>query len=60
MRLKKPIDDRRGKPTGAVRVQFTESLYGHGTRGKTVSITVYDTTVENMRDFLIKKLKEEE
>ena len=52
-------DNKKGKPTGNVRVIITETLYGVGSRGKSESFVVYETTSKKLADFIKRKIKEQ-
>jgi hypothetical protein len=53
MRVKKPVPENYGQPTGGVRVLITQRLHGKGACGKSAAFTVYDTDPWELKNFLL-------
>lgn len=59
MQMKNPHKKVYGKPNGTIYVIFQEGLYGTPKRGRTVCISMYDTSIDEMVKFFKGKVKEE-
>jgi hypothetical protein len=60
MELIKKKKHKIGEPNGSIHVSLQEGIYGGKSKGKSISFTVYDTSLTDLADFIRKKIKEKE
>jgi hypothetical protein len=59
MKLQQQKKQKKGEPTGNVRVLIAETLYGVSGYKKSESFNVYDTNAKTLKEFILKKIEEE-
>lgn len=60
MKLENPNKAKYGKPSGKVYVILQGGIYGTSRKRALECFTVYETTPEKLKEFIISKLKEDE
>jgi hypothetical protein len=60
MELIKNKKHKKGQPNGRIHVALQEGLYGTTSKGKSVSFTVYNTSLRKLSKFIKTKIKEEQ
>lgn len=57
MELKGKKKLKKGQPNGSIHVAIQEGLYGTTSKGKSISFTVYHTTLEEVAETIKKAIE---